>query len=122
MRNHPCTVAMIGALVYEHGSLEPILAENLEEMDGVVLPHLILSDVVRWTVAHVRDEPTTCRGIWEWLGRAYLSGTEPVRNLIWVSDVEMLPDPQDPGGAELRGYLSPELREIDYEYHPSLRP
>ncbi|HZE66750.1 MAG TPA: hypothetical protein VE081_08985 [Sporichthyaceae bacterium] len=41
-------VAMIGALFHDHPYLMPILDEHLDDNEGEVLTHLVLSDVIRW--------------------------------------------------------------------------
>lgn len=107
------TVAMVGALVYEHRQLLPVLAEHLEDNDCEVLPHLLLADIVRWTAARVETAEETCRAVWQWIARAYEVGDEPVRGLITVSGVEALPNPGEPGAAELRQMLSAELLTLD---------
>lgn len=105
------TVALVGGLCHRHRVLLPMLAEHLEDNDGEVLPHLVMSDAVRWLVAH-RDEQKTCEGIWAWLEVAYRDGDEEEKDLVAVSGVEMIPDPGQPG-SELRGMLGPVLRGVD---------
>lgn len=107
------TVAMIGALIYEHRQLMPLLAEHLEDNDREVLPHLLLADVVRWTAAHVATDEEACRAVWQWLAHAYDVGDGPVRDLVAVSGVEALPNPGEAGAAELRAMLSPTLLTLD---------
>lgn len=105
-------VAMMGGLVYEFRELIPVLEAHLEQFEGEILPHPMLSDVVRWLAAHVEIDRESCRSIWAWIERAYARGPEDVRELIAVSAVEMLPSPGEPGAA-LREFLGPELRRYD---------
>lgn len=106
------TVALIGALFYEHEGMLPVLSEHLQENEGEVLPHLVMSDIIRWLVDHRTDEPDVCRSVLIWLESAYERGDEDERDLIAVSGVEMLPDPGREG-SELRMLLGPRLRSVD---------
>lgn len=105
------TVALVGALVYAHRLLLPVLAEHLDDNDGEVLPHLLLSDIVRWLVER-RGDSAQIGQIWAWLEAAYIHGDEDERDLIATSAVEMIPDPEHPG-SEMRSMLGPALRAVD---------
>jgi hypothetical protein len=105
-------VSMICALVYQFRSMLPLLALHLEENDGQVLPHLVMSDIVRWMVEIRQSQPDVCRDVLAWLEGAYEVGEEYERDVIATSGVEMIPDPGDPG-AELRDLLGPHLRSVD---------
>lgn len=105
------TVALVGALCYEHRELIPLLEEHLEDNDGEVLAHLVMSDVVRWLVEH-RDERDRCQAVWSWLERAFQRGDDLEKDLIAVSGVEMIPAPGQPG-EEFRDMLGPMLRAVD---------
>ena len=105
------TVALIGGLCHQYRALLPVLAEHLEDNDGEVLPHLVMSDVVRWLVAR-RNDRTTCQEVWNWLENAYQQGDDDEKDLVAVSAVEMIPNPGEPG-SEFRGLLGPALREVD---------
>ncbi|MGL5867424.1 MAG: DUF7674 family protein [Dermatophilaceae bacterium] len=106
------TVAAIRALVHRYRQLTPLLEEHLEENYGEVLSHLVMSDVVRWLVAHLDQDPDLCRSIVDWLEREFERGPEDVRDLIALSGVEMIPDPGHPG-SDLRDLLGPALRSVD---------
>lgn len=106
------TVAAIGALVDEHRELLPILKEHLEDMEGEVLPHLVLADVIRWMVAHERVRPDSCRSILDWMERRAHDPAQDVRNLVLVSGVDLIPNPGQPGSG-LRDLLGPTLRSFD---------
>ncbi|MFT4280524.1 hypothetical protein [Microbacterium sp.] len=105
-------VAAISALVYEHPLLIPLLEEHLNEFDGEVLAHLLLSDIVRWMVANLESHPDAVQSILDWWDSEYQKGPDEVRELIFVSGVEMIPDPGQPG-ANLRNLMSEALRADD---------
>ena len=106
------TVAMIGALVHEYDQFLPLLEEHLDDNFAEVLPHLLLSDVIRVLTANYDESPAMCRSVISWLDREYHSGPEDIRDLIGANGVEMIPSPGQPG-AGLRDLLSPTLRKID---------
>lgn len=106
------SVAFIGALIYHHNELLPVLEEHLADNDEQVLPHLVMADVMRWLVAHRMDEPRVTRSVLDWLETAYIEGDDNVRDVIAVSGVEMIPDPGQPG-AELRKSLGAHLAAVD---------
>ena len=106
------TVAAIGALIDAHRQLLPIRDEYLIDNEGVVLPHLVLADVIRWLTDHRASDPDLCRSVIQWMEGEFLKGPEDVHGLITVSGVEVIPDPGQPGSA-LRGLLGPALREVD---------
>jgi len=105
-------VAAIGALIYRHRALSPLLVEHLEDNNGQVLPHLLMGDVMRWLVAHWGSDPQVCRSVLAWLEEAHESGNDDVQELIVVSGVENIPDPGLPG-SEIRDALSERLRAWD---------
>jgi hypothetical protein len=104
--------AFMGALVYQHPVLLPLLEEHLEDNDGEILAHLLMSDVMRWVVAHWESEPRVCKSVLAWLDAAYASGDDEVQEVIVQSGVENIPDPGQPG-AQIRDALSPRLRKWD---------
>jgi len=106
------TVAVVGALIDAHRVLVPLLDEHLADNERQVLPHLLVSDIVRWLVEHRESHPDVCSSVLGWLGSAYERGPDDVRELIAVSVVEMLPDPGQSGG-ELHRLLGPLLRRLD---------
>jgi hypothetical protein len=106
------SVAFIGALIYGHRDLLPVLEEHLADNDDQILPHLVMADVMRWLVAHRWEEPKMIRSVLQWLETAYIAGDENVRDVIAVSGVEMIPDPGRPG-SELRKLLGTELALVD---------
>ncbi|NYD77854.1 DUF7674 family protein [Arthrobacter cupressi] len=90
----------------------PVLAEHLEDNFDEMLPHLAMSDFVRWLVEQYYLNPAVCESAWAWLEESFDEGPQDVRNLIAVSAVEMIPDPGDPGSG-MRDMLGPSLREMD---------
>lgn len=105
-------VAMTGALVHEYKEFRPLLEEHLDDNEGEVLPHLLLSDVIRFLAAHYDESPDPCSSVIAWLDREYQAGEADIRDLIGASGIEMIPSPGQPG-AGLRGLLGPTLRQID---------
>lgn len=105
--------AFIWNLVHTWPELDDVVRYNLEEAGGVLLPHLVLSDVMRWLVDHLHDDREECEALLAWIGHQYDAASDEVKDLIAVSGVEMLPDPDEPGGAELRAMLPPNLRGLD---------
>jgi hypothetical protein len=105
-------VAVVCALVDAYRELLPVLETHLADNEGEVLSYLLLSDVVRWLVAHRESHPDLCRSVFSWLEDQYERGPDEVRNLIALGAVEMIPDPGEPG-AELRDLLGPRLRAAD---------
>ena len=89
-----------------------ILAESLEDNDGEVLAHLIMSDVFRWLATNVNKDRETCQSILDWLEREFERGDDDVKDLIGASGVEMIPDPGDQG-SELRDLLGPLMWSVD---------
>ena len=106
------TVAMIGALVDAHRELTPVLAEHLKDMEGEILPHLVMADIVRWLAIRVESEESFCKAVLDWLELEFSRGPEDVQGLISVSCVEMIPDPGQPG-SRLRDLLGPNLKAMD---------
>ena len=98
-------------MVAENPVLRPLLDENAADNDGV-LPHLLMSDIVRWLVEHVTDDPDTCCRVMDWMERQLAEGTDAVQNVAAVSGVEMLPYPGEPGDG-LRNLMGPNCRSND---------
>lgn len=105
------TVALVGAICHRHRELLPLLDEHLQDNDGELSPHLLLSDVVRWLSA-LKDDEGRCQQIWTWLENAYADGDDDEKDLVAVSGVEMIPDPGLPGSG-MRSMLGPSLRGVD---------
>lgn len=57
------TIAAAAALIDAHRALIPLIEEHLEDNDGEILPHLVLSDVIRWLVAHRETDPQSCNSV-----------------------------------------------------------
>jgi hypothetical protein len=103
-------IAFLGALVYSHPWLTPILQEHLDD-NGGVLSHMLLADVERWTEAQLQQfgaKDERLREVLSFLESAYAAGNDHVEELISVSFLELLPRPGEPL-AELRSLLGPQL-------------
>jgi hypothetical protein len=70
--------------------LGPIVREHLEDNEGELLPHLLLSDVRQWCVEHVATDPATVQQVVDGLEGAVASGDEAIENAVAVSFVEDL--------------------------------
>lgn len=105
-------VAGIGALIYAHKDLLPLLDEHLENNYGQVLPHLLITDVVDWMVENRTVKPDVCRSIMGWMEREIVAGPPYTRNMIDVSGMEGMPGPTE-RGKELREMYGPNLRRAD---------
>jgi hypothetical protein len=123
------TEAVIDRLVARFSRLREPFAEHLSDNWGEVLPHVFMYDIV----LHVtdlflksRDAPDAndrreaeyeLRAILDAIETEFISGTEDVQELIFVSFVESLPNP-DEDAAGVRFHLGPVLREEVERYWP----
>lgn len=89
-------VAGIGALIYAHKDLLPLLDEHLQDNQGEILPHILISGVVRWMVVNRAMKPAVCRSIMGWMEREIVAGPPYTRNMIDVSAMEAMPSPAEP--------------------------
>ncbi|SIT72049.1 hypothetical protein SAMN05880545_0987 [Microbacterium sp. RU33B] len=103
------TVSLVGALCHSQRVFLPLLDEHMADNFGEILPHLVMSDIVRAMADQAELQEAWCREVWDWLDAAYLDGDEAERELLVVSGVEMIPDPGE-RGAEMRAMLGPNLR------------
>jgi hypothetical protein len=92
-------------------ALEPLLREHLEDNDGELLPHLLLSDVRRWCVAHVAEERATVQQVLDGLEAAVVSGDDAIENAVAVSFVEDLMA-DGPAGEAVLALLPPRMRAM----------
>ena len=97
----------IMALFDAEPSLIPILEEHLDDFDGAVLPHLLLSDVMRWIVSH-REDSRIVESVFGWMESRLDDPIDDVGQLVLTSGVEMLPNPGELG-SELRRMLPASL-------------
>ncbi len=77
--------------------LEPLVREHLEDNEGELLPHLLLSDVRQWCVEHVSTDRATVQQVVDGLEAALASGDDAVENAVAVSFVEDLMADGAPG-------------------------
>lgn len=82
--------------------LNPILRESEIDNDEI-LPHLVLSDVIRWMTNHRADEHEACVTVIRWMEESYAAGSESVQELVVVSGVEMIPALGLPGSEFVAG-------------------
>ena len=105
-------VALVGGLCYHHRELLPLLEEHLQDNDGEVLAHVLLSEIIQWLNQHYKEHPVLCRQVWNWLEQAYIQGDDDERDLVAASGVDLIPRPGLPG-SEIRFMLGPSLRQVD---------
>ena len=105
-------VAGIGALIYAHRDLLPLLHEHLTDNFGQVLPHLLVTDVVDWMIDNLSLKPDVCRSLLEWMEQEIVAGPPYTRNMIDVSAMEAMPGPAARGN-ELRAMFGPNLQKAD---------
>ena len=103
-------VALLGALAWRFPALRASLDEHLNDNDGEVLPHPLMSDYERWAEQALHAGEAGVSEFLDVLEDAYRNGGDEVENLISVSFLEHLPRPGEPG-AEIRDLLGPLLRK-----------
>lgn len=105
------TVAFMGALIYGRQWLLPLLDEHLDDLEGEVLPHLLIADVERWAEAEVLAQRTgsgtQLAAVLDFIEEQFASmGDTEVGELISVSFLEHLPRLGEPA-SELRSLVGP---------------
>jgi hypothetical protein len=108
------TVAFVGALVYRHPFLLPILQQHLDDLSGEVLPHLLIADVERWLELEIANRRMQSieqvEAVLQFIEEGYTLGDGDVEELISVSFLEHFPRPGDLG-SELRDLAGPQLQK-----------
>ena len=100
-------------MIEEFPELSPLMAEHLTDMDGELLPYLLMADVARWAQdAAVRGDDAAARLV-DWLERAFDAAEDPEKDLIGLGFVENIP--YSPEGDPLLSLLGPSLREVARE-------
>lgn len=113
------SVAFMGTLVYAVPELVPLLQVHLGDLGGVLLPHVLISDVGRWAQQEAISGRTSAASplvlALDRLEEAFATGVEEISELVAVSFLEEIPRPGEPG-AQLRelvgSYLAEQLRVI----------
>lgn len=97
-------------LVARHPDLVADLAEHLDDNFGELLPHLLLADIMRRTVAlHETGDRDRAQAILDDLERRFAEGDRATQDLISTGFVEILPYAGERGYG-VRALLGPELR------------
>lgn len=93
-------------------ALGDLLAEHLEDNNGVLLPHVYFGAVSQWVDDELTTHPesTSARRVLEQIDAASATGGDDVRELINVSFLENLED-----GSPVLDQLTPRLRELRAE-------
>lgn len=90
--------------------LEGLLEEHLKDMEGELLPYLLLADVARWANAAVGSHAGTVSELLQWLEAEFVSSQHPERDLIALGFVEAVP--YTPQGDPLLRLLGPAMHEV----------
>lgn len=104
---------LIYALIDEFSECRPLLTEHLVDMEGELLPYLLLGDVVRWAEREVARNRSLVATLFQWLEIRFVAADAVVEELIAVGFVEMLP--ATPAGDPLLELLCPSLRQVAEE-------
>jgi hypothetical protein len=106
------THALVDRLTGTFPQLLRLREEHLEAF-GELLPHVLFGELTAWLVDEYAAAPqagpeAAWRRILADLERAYEAGDVDTRELLYVSFLENLPYPQEPG-AGITGHLGPHL-------------
>ena len=105
------TEAVVRDLVAAFPSLQSRLDAHIHDYDGV-LAHVLMADFQRYVVAVFEGDEegstTDVQGILDFLEQRFRQCEEPVRELISVSFLELLPR-EGERGAGVRGLLGREM-------------
>lgn len=105
-------VALVCAFCHRFRDLMGVLEEHLEDNDGQVLAHPLMSDCVRWMVATVESRPADVQAMVDWLDEAFELGDDREKEVLWQSMVDMLPTAPGERGVEIRRMLGPNLTYV----------
>lgn len=94
-------------------ALGPLMRTHLDDMDGELLPYLLLADVARWCAEEVTTSPDVVGEVVIWLEQQYAVAAPPERDLIALGFVEASPFP--PEGEALLRRLGPKLAAVARE-------
>lgn len=103
-------IAFLGTIAWRIPALRASLDEHLDDNEGEILPHPLMSAYERWAEKAVKDGDPRLTEFLEILEEAYRAGGEEVENLISVSFLEHLPRPGEPG-SEIRERLGAALQK-----------
>lgn len=86
------TFALFGHLAYKVKPLRQVLATHLRSVDGEMLPHVLMHDVLDWTLDQLAVGPSAqTRAVLDALDNAYVDGSEDLQAVIVVSFLEAIP-------------------------------
>lgn len=103
----------IDKLFDQFPGLRPLLDEHLDDMDGELLPYVLLADVARWAQAAYATEPAQVGALVDWLEVEWSQADADQKDLIGLGFVEVIP--YRPEGAPLLARLGPELTQVASE-------
>ena len=93
--------------------LEGLLEEHLQDMEGELLPYLLLADVARWANEAVGFDAERVTELVDWLEAEFVSSQPPERDLIGLGFVEAIPS--TPYGDPVLRLLGPAMHEVAAE-------
>lgn len=100
-------------MVPDFPELAPLMEQHLADMDGELLPYLLMADAARWALtAAARSDGFAARLV-DWVEREFVAAGEPEKDLIGLGFVETIPP--SPEGDPLLYLLGPSLREVAVE-------
>lgn len=102
-------MALPRALAWRFPALQKRIDQHLDDNNGEVPPHVLMSDYERWAESALTGDPQLSDFL-EFLEDAYGSAGLEVDELISVSFLEHLPRLGQPG-AELRQLVGPRLQQ-----------
>lgn len=107
------TQALVTQLVQGFPELRSLFDDHLEA-NGELLPHVFFGDLTPWLVNSYLASPNagpgaTWRRVLDQLEHAYEIGDTDVKELLYVSFLEILPYPPDEKGTRISEYLGQNL-------------
>jgi len=108
---HSACVALIGLIAWHLPSFGPIFTAHLEEMEGEVLPHLVMAAYEKQAEALLSSDRASAIGLLELLEQAAVRGIGEVDDMLFASFIENLPYPGE-SAAAIRDLLGPKLRSM----------
>ncbi len=108
---HSACVALVGLVAWRLPSFGRIFTSHLEEMDGEVLPHLVMAAYERHAEELLSSDRASIISLLELLEEAAMRGVREVDDLLFASFVENLPYPGETA-APIRDLLGPKLHSM----------
>ena len=91
-------VALLGALVYDHPALLPVLHQHLVDQELEILTTMLLDEIASWMRQNLAANPVEVQSILDWLDLRYPNMHPDDKNLL---DITILEFPEGYGNAGL---------------------